>query len=119
MSFTDYQVHLWLADQQTTGRYVALHFDSPVHAGAYASELSGDGYVRQPVSFTTPANRAMWNTGVIRFAGLPAGQIFYLGGWDAITGGNLRWSSELPTPFRILQGGGYTIQPNELALSFG
>lgn len=118
MSFTDYQVHLWLADL-LAGKYLALHFDSPIHAGAYASEISGDGYVRAQVDFTAPSNRAVWNTNTIKFSGLPASTLTYLGGWDARNSGNLLWSIELPTPARVLHGGGYTVLPNELALSFG
>jgi hypothetical protein len=116
MSFSDYQVHLWLA--ALDGYWVALHFDDPLHAGAYASELSGDGYVRLQASFTDPANRTMWNENVLRFQGLSACVITHLGGWDAKTKGNLRWSIELPDPKRIVQGGGFTINTNELAISF-
>jgi hypothetical protein len=116
MSFTDYQVHLWLAAQDKY--WVSLHFDDPVHAGAYASELSGDGYVRQQASYTSPANRTMWNQNNMQFAGLPACVITHMGGWDAKTKGNLRWSIELPDPKRIIQGGGFTIVQGQLALSF-
>lgn len=114
-NFTDDQVHAWLAG---TGTWVSLHFDSPLHAGAYASELSGDGYVRQSATFTTPTNRAIWNTNVIRFQGLPATVIVYLGGWNARTQGDLLWYEELTDPFRVLSGGGYTLQPQTLVLSF-
>lgn len=118
MSFTDFQVHEWLEGLQG-GMYAALHFDSPVHAGAYASEFSGEGYVRAKITFTVPSNRTMWNINVVSFAGLPANRILYIGGWDALNGGNLRWETQLPGEgVRVIQGGGYSVQPNDIALSF-
>lgn len=116
MSFTDYRVHLWLAGMN--GGWVGLHFDDPIHAGAYASELSGDGYVRTQASFTEPANRTIWNTNAMQFAGLPACVVTHMGGWDAKTKGNLMWSIELPEPRRVIQGGGFSIVQGELAVSF-
>jgi len=116
MSFSDYQVHLWLG--ALNGYYVGCHFDDPNHAGAYASEISGDGYVRTQAFFTEPSNRTMWNVNVFGFAGLPACVITHFSIWDAKTKGNLRGSIELPDPKRILQGGGFTIIAGDLALSF-
>ena len=116
MGFSDYQVHLWL--NALDGYYVGAHFDSPIQAGAYASELSGDGYVRQQAFFTDASNRTMWNTNNFSFAGLPACVITHFAGWDAKTKGNMRWSLELPEPKRIIAGGGFTVVEGEMALSF-
>lgn len=116
MSFSDYQAHLFL--EQIQVGFVAAHFDNPIHAGSYASEISGDGYVRQAIQFNEPSNRTMWNVNVVQFAGMPASEIKFLAGWDARIQGNLTWWVELPEPRRVLQGGGWSIQPNDIAVSF-
>lgn len=116
-SFSDYQVHKWLSE--VTPCFIALHFDSPLAGGAYASEFQGDGYARASAAFTTPANRTCWNLLPLRFMGLSAGLVTWVGGWDAQTQGNLLWADQLSTPVRILAGGGYAISAGDLALSFG
>lgn len=116
MAFTDAKVHSWLSEMN--GGWVGLHFDDPVHAGAYASEISGSGYVRAQVSLTEPTNRTAWSQNNLVFNGLNACVVSHMGGWNAKTQGDLDWSIELPEPKRIIQGGGLTIVVGQLALSF-
>jgi len=117
MGYTDRRVHIWLNEIKATP-YISLHFDSPVHAGAYASEVSGEGYVRQKATYGNPSGRTMWNTNQMRFQGLGATVVTHIGGWDLQSKGNLEWEYELAEPARILQGGGYTILVGEIAHSF-
>lgn len=116
-TFSDYQVHQWLAEL-TANCYVSLHFDSPLAGGAYASEFQGDGYTRVKALFSNPSNRSVWNYNPMRFSGLGAGLITWIGGWDAADGGNLLWADQLAESVRVLSGGGYMINAEDLVLSF-
>jgi hypothetical protein len=69
-TFSDYQVNNWLKDYAHC--WVALHYDNPDIAGAYASEIFGGSYVRAAASFSDPTNRVTWNVTQAHFTGLPA-----------------------------------------------
>jgi hypothetical protein len=113
---SDWQVEQWLAEL-SGDTWMALHFDNPDVAGAYNSELSGQGYARQKVTMGATANRAVWNSGAVIFAGLPASIITHICGWDAAVNGNLRFSIALPNPLRILAGSRQSFASGVLAVS--
>lgn len=50
--FSDYQVGVWL--RGIGDIWLALHYDNPEIAGAYASEVFGGSYERQRISFGPP-----------------------------------------------------------------
>lgn len=98
--------------------WVALHFDDPELAGAYASEINGGGYDRRPANFGEITNNHMWVTNNLRWEGLTLNLVAYLGGWDKHHNGNLQWTSELQPPQRILEGKGFVVPSDTIALSF-
>lgn len=116
-TFSDYQAHRWLDALDPC--YIALHFDSPFSAGAYASEFQGDGYARVLADLSPASGRTRWSENTLRWHGLAAGVITWIGGWDAATQGNLTWAAQLATPVRVLAGGGWAIPSGDLAISFG
>lgn len=96
--------------------FLALHFDSPIYAGAYASEVSGAGYVRVKVDFNEPSTRTITNTSDVRFSGLPQTRVTWVAGWTARERGDLLWHVELDSPSIISQGGGYGIGAGEIII---
>lgn len=117
MSFTTFTLHKTLQDIADSC-WVSLHFDSPDQAGAVASEISGGGYSRERARFDEPSNNHMWLNRNLRWEGLPLTLVAYLGGWDQERNGNLQWFSEMSPPERILEGKGFIVPAQSLALSF-
>lgn len=115
MGFSDYQVNKWLTELGDL--WLALHFDNPDIAGAYASEVFGGSYVRMSAAMTDASSRAIFTLTTVKFSGLPAVSISHLAAWDAKTNGNLIASVALPTAVRILPGTSYTVPAATLALS--
>lgn len=116
-SFSDYRVHLWLSQFQQ-GFFLALHYDDPLQAGAYASEVFGGAYVRCPVLFGAPTGRATWNISVATFTGLPNTMATHLALWDAPVNGNFELPLPLPKPVLVLPGGRLDFGVEQIALSF-
>ena len=112
---SSYQAERWLADFQQS--WVAMHYDDPEVAGAYASEVFGGGYARAQAIFTTPSSRAIWNVDPITFAGFPSVTITHLGLWDQEIGGNYMASIALDVPVRLLAGKQVVYAPNAIAVS--
>ena len=52
------------------------------------------------------------------FVPLPATLVSQVGFWDVVTNGNFLAASPLPTVRRILAGGRYDLNAEDLALSF-
>jgi hypothetical protein len=114
--FSDWQTEEWLDDVQSA-TWLSLHYDNPDVAGAYASEVSGQGYARVRGVFTDASGRAIWNSSTITWSGLPAVVVTHIGGWNALINGDLRFSVALPNPVRVSAGGRYSIGSNTVALS--
>jgi hypothetical protein len=98
--------------------WIGLQFDNPNVGGAYASEIAGGGYSRQEATFGAISNRTMWMTSACKWDGLKLTKIVYITGWDAEFKGNMLFSTPLLNPARIIEGGGYRIAANTLAVSF-
>lgn len=112
---SDYQVERWLTTMQTS--FLALHFDNPDVAGAYASEVFGGGYTRQRINFSLPANRAMWNLSAVSFTGLPGVTVTHLTLWDSLTAGNYLTTLALPASMRVLAGKSVAWGAQQIAVS--
>ena len=130
-TITDAQVHLWLetiaqgdeivvAGKTTyTGSWISLHFDTPALGGATAAEISGGGYQRFKMQWSSPDNRAVWSVTDARFAGLVQTKVTYFGVWNAQNKGRLMAYTELQTPVAILNGKGFVIPAGQIAVSMG
>lgn len=115
-TFSDYIVNQWLSDFSIC--WVALHYDNPEIAGAYASEVFGGAYARLKGACTAPSNKATFNATALNFTGLPAVKITHLAAWDATVNGNYLAMAPLPEPVRVINGGRYLVPANQLAFSF-
>ena len=76
--------------------YVALYTDDPTDADS-GTEVSGNNYARQSVTFSAPSNGATSNSSDITFPTASAswGTITHIGLHDASTAGNLLLHSPL------------------------
>jgi hypothetical protein len=81
-----------------TAWYVALYTSAPNDAGG-GTELSGSGYSRQSVAFTTASGTGgtTSNSGAVTFtaAGGNWGTVTHMGIHDAASAGNLIWHGSL------------------------
>tara|TARA_B100000676_G_scaffold301096_1_gene347757 strand:+ start:2494 stop:2874 length:381 start_codon:yes stop_codon:yes gene_type:complete len=84
--------------------YLALYTSAPTASGG-GTELSGNGYVRQTVAFTTTAQQSS-NTGAVEFPTATAdwGTIVAVGVFDASTSGNLLAFGNLTASKSIVSG---------------
>jgi hypothetical protein len=89
--------------------YVGLFSTAPANDASGGTELAGNGYQRQAITFGAPVTdtgdvRKISNTNQITFGpATPAGwlQAVAFGVFDAVSGGNLLYWDTLPTPKTI------------------
>jgi len=89
-----------------TGSSVAR--PASIYVGAFTSpstEVSGNGYARQTLTFSNGSNRGASNTSTANFtaSGGPWGTITHLGLFDAATGGNLLWQGPLVSGAKLIE----------------
>lgn len=103
---------------RSSTRYLALHATDPGVSGSPASEIAGNGYTRQIITFSAGANRSTANSAAITFLNLPQTAITAFGIWDAQVSGNCLAVIYLATPLAALSGQFLTIPVNDVALTF-
>lgn len=102
-----------------SGLYLALHTADPTALGLASTELAGDGYARQPISFTVPSGKATTNAVKAYFAGLPPAIIWGMAVWDSSSAlGNMILPIRLPNPIPVPEDGMFKIEPGDLAPKF-
>ena len=92
--------------------YVGLFSANPANDASAGTELSGNGYARQQVTFGAPATdtgnvRKISNVGVITFGpatGADWAPAVGFGIFDALTNGNLLYWDSLTTPKTVAVG---------------
>jgi len=79
--------------------YVALYTVAPTSAGG-GTEISGNGYLREAVTFAAPSGGICANTGAVNFPNPTAawGVIVAVGIFDASSNGHMLYFKTLPTP---------------------
>jgi hypothetical protein len=85
--------------------YVALYTTDPTDADT-GTEVAGNGYVRQSVTFGAPSNGATSNSAAVEFPQATGswGTVAYIGLRDASSGGNLLYHTALDTSKTISTG---------------
>jgi hypothetical protein len=115
--FDDELVHDWLSCIADNA-WISLHYESPALMGLDRGEISGGGYVRRKVSFSTPSSRAMWSLEPVKFSGLPANRLTHFGIWNHKENGRIRAYGRLPGQGVIIPDGhGYVLSEGKIALS--
>tara|TARA_Y100000768_G_scaffold265081_1_gene202396 strand:+ start:1290 stop:1670 length:381 start_codon:yes stop_codon:yes gene_type:complete len=97
--------------------YLALYTSAPTASGG-GTELSGNGYARQTVAFTTTAQQSS-NTAAVEFPTATAdwGTIVAVGVFDASTSGNLLAFGNLTASKSIVSGDVLRIPAGDLDIN--
>ena len=98
--------------------YVALYTTDPTDADT-GTEVSGNGYARQSVTFGAPSNGASTNSAAVEFPQATGswGTVAYIGLRDASSGGNLLYHSPLDASKTISTGDVFRISAGNLSVT--
>jgi len=98
--------------------YVALYTTDPTDADT-GTEVSGNGYTRQSVTFSAPSNGATSNSSAVEFPQATGswGTVAYIGLRDASSGGNLLYHTALDASKTIATGDVFRIAIGSLAVT--
>jgi hypothetical protein len=98
-------------------KYLALYTAAPGETGG-GTEVSGTGYVRQSVAFTTSGNTTS-NNAAVEFptAGASWGTVTHVGVFDASTSGNLMAYAALTTSKTIDSGDVFRVPNADLDIT--
>lgn len=98
--------------------YVALYTTDPTDADT-GTEISGNAYARQSVTFSAPSNGATSNSAAVEFPQATGswGTVAYLGLRDASTGGNLLFHTPLDASKTISTGDVFRIAAGSLTVT--
>jgi hypothetical protein len=98
--------------------YVALYTTDPTDADT-GTEVSGNGYARQSVTFSAPSNGATSNSSAVEFPQATGswGTVAYIGLRDASSGGNLLYHTALDASKTIATGDVFRISAGSLSVT--
>ncbi len=98
--------------------YVALYTTDPTDADT-GTEVSGNGYARQSVTFSAPSNGATSNSAAVEFPQATGswGTVAYIGLRDASSGGNLLYHTALDASKTIATGDVFRIAAGSLSVT--
>jgi hypothetical protein len=98
--------------------YMALYTTDPTDADT-GTEISGNGYARQSVTFGAPSNGASTNSAAVEFPQATGswGTIAFIGLRDASSGGNLLYHSPLDASKTISTGDVFRISAGNLSVT--
>lgn len=99
--------------------YLGLYTSDPTDADA-GTEVTGNGYVRQAITFGAPSNGVSTNSAAIEFPQATGswGTVAYIGIRDASTAGNLLFHSPLDASKAIATGDVFRIAIGSLSVTF-
>jgi len=99
--------------------YLALYTDDPTDADT-GTEVTGNGYARQSITFGSPSNGASSNTAAIEFPQATGswGTVSYVGIRDASTSGNLLYHTALDASKAIATGDVFRVAIGSLSVTF-
>jgi hypothetical protein len=98
--------------------YVALYTTDPTDADT-GTEVSGNAYARQSVTFSAPSNGATSNSAAVEFPQATGswGTVAYIGLRDASSGGNLLYHTPLDASKTIATGDVFRIAIGSLTVT--
>ena len=99
--------------------YVALYSTDPTDADT-GTELTGDGYARQSVTFGVPTDGVSLNTADVVFDPATAdwAAVTHIAIRDALTAGNMLMHAPLPSSVSILNTNTFRIPTGDLSVTF-
>ena len=98
--------------------YLALYTSDPTDADA-GTEVTGNAYERQSITFGAPSNGASTNTAAIEFPQATGswGTVAYIGIRDASTSGNLLYHTALDASKAIATGDVFRVAIGSLSVT--
>jgi len=98
--------------------YVALYTTDPTDADT-GTEVSGNAYARQSVTFSSPSNGVTSNSAAVEFPQATGswGTVAYIGLRDASSGGNLLFHTALDASKTIATGDVFRIAAGSLTVT--
>lgn len=96
--------------------YLAAHLFDPGALGDPSTEVSGGGYVRQPISFRVAGNRFRVSSSGGVFPGMPLCTVQYLAVWTAIGAGHIVFSKQLSPPIPVSASGQLLFAAGDIAV---
>ena len=98
--------------------YLALYTDDPTDADT-GTEVTGNGYARQSITFGSPSNGVSTNTAAIEFPQATGswGTVSYVGIRDASTSGNLLYHTALDASKAIATGDVFRVAIGSLSVT--
>lgn len=101
----------------TTGTpYLALYTSNPT-AGDSGTEVSGGGYARQAITFSSPSSGEVHNTNSMTFTTMPSATVTHYGVRDASTGGTLRAFGPLSSSVTTDAGDSITFSSSNVSIT--
>lgn len=99
--------------------YLALYTSDPTDADT-GTEVTGNGYARQSITFGAPSNGVSTNTAAIEFPQATGswGTVAYVGIRDASTSGNLLFHTALDASKTIATGDVFRVAIGSLSVTF-
>jgi hypothetical protein len=99
--------------------YLALYTSDPTDADT-GTEVTGNGYARQAITFGAPSNGVSTNTAAIEFPQATGswGTVAYVGIRDALTTGNLLFHTPLDASKTIATGDVFRVAIGSLSVTF-
>ena len=99
--------------------YLALYTNDPTDADT-GIEVTGNGYVRQSITFGAPSNGVSTNSAAIEFPQATGsfGTVTHVGIRDALTAGNLLYHTPLDASKTIATGDVFRVASGSLSVSF-
>lgn len=98
--------------------YAGLYTSAPTDAGG-GTEVSGNAYARQAVTFGAPSGGSISNSGTVTFPTASGnwGTVTHFGIFDASSGGNLLAWSSLTTSKDVASGDAAVFSSGQLVIS--
>jgi len=98
--------------------YLALYTSDPTDADT-GTEVTGNGYARQSITFGSPSNGVSTNTAAIEFPQATGswGTVAYIGIRDASTAGNLLYHTALDASKTIATGDVFRVAIGSLSVT--
>lgn len=79
----------WLTTLRNNARWASVHFETPNWIDPNASEAFNDGYIRQPVFWTTESARGIRSSNLLVFPALNPMTVAAIGLWNNYAGGTM------------------------------
>jgi hypothetical protein len=98
--------------------YLGLYTSDPTDADS-GTEVTGNGYARQSITFGAPSNGASTNSAAIEFPQATGswGTVTYIGIRDALTSGNLLYHTALDASKTIATGDVFRVAVGSLSVT--